>query len=102
MKYEFNVIWWDSNRTHPESYNILPYLDSRYEKLSKKKRPKTFEEFKAFILGESRYMWWARCQYEIIISDWPNQAHRCKWDIYKQIEMNLDNIVYIFMSNKKV
>ena len=51
------------------------------------------------------YQWWSRCEYEIIISDWPPSGKEEKWDVYKQIEMNLDLITRVLekeiKSNKK-
>lgn len=97
----FNVIIYDVNRKRMESYDIIPYLKICYD-ASKKKRayrktPKTFEEFKQFILAEAQYQWWARCEYEIILSDWPCQQDSEKWDVYKQVEMNIDVITEVFM-----
>ena len=65
----FNVIVHNFNSKEFESYNIIPYLVSRYNK--KEKKPKTFDEFKEFVKNESMYQWWARCEYEIILSPWP-------------------------------
>ena len=97
----FNVIIYDINRKRMESYDIIPYLKICYDKSKKKhayrKTPKTFEEFKQFILAEARYQWWARCEYEIILSDWPCQQESEKWDVYKQVEMNIDVITDVFM-----
>lgn len=97
----FNVIIYDVNRKRMESYDIIPYLkicyDASKKKRSYKKTPKTFEEFKQFILAEARYQWWARCEYEIILSDWPCQQDSEKWDVYKQVEMNIDVITEVFM-----
>ena len=58
----------------------MTYFDNCYKKLSKPKRPQSFDEFKKFIISESKYMFWARCQYEIILSDWPCQISKEKWD----------------------
>ena len=66
---EFNVIVYNINSKEFKSYNIIPYLVSRYNK--KEKKPKTFDEFKEFIKNESMYQWWSRCEYEIILSPWP-------------------------------
>lgn len=79
-------------------YDIMPYLVEQYKKI-KRNKPKTYEEIEKFIKGASMYQWWARCEYEILISDWPCQKYTEKWDIYKQILMNIDIIVDIFMEN---
>ncbi len=91
----FNVIWWDFNKKEPEPYDVMPYLVRCYNEA--KTKPETFDKFKKFIESESRYMYWARCQYEIIISDWPSQRYKDKWDIHKQIMMNIDIITNLLM-----
>lgn len=101
----FNVIWQDFNAQKFESYDIMPYLIRTYNNLKEKDKPTTFDEYKSFIKKESIYMWWSRCEYEIIISDWPPSGKEEKWDVYKQIEMNLDLIDSVLekeiRSNKK-
>ena len=96
----FNVIWFDVNTKSFSSYDIMTYFDNCYKKLSKPKRPQSFDEFKKFIIDNSKYMFWARCQYEIILSDWPCQMSKEKWDIHQQIMMNINVITELFMNSK--
>lgn len=93
----FNVIWQNINSQKFEPYNVMPYLVEQYNKA--KDKPTTFEEFKEFITKESAYMYWSRCEYEIIICGWPNKNLEDKWDIHGQILMNLDVITNILMEN---
>ena len=87
---KFNVIVYNINSKEFEPYNIIPYLVSRYQKEANK--PKTFDEFRDFVKAKSQYQWWSRCEYEIILTDWPCQKIEEKWDIYDQVMMNLDVI----------
>ena len=96
----FNVIIYNYNAQKFEHYDIMPYLIRVYQETHKPK-PITIEEFKEFIKKESMYQWWSRCEYEIILSDWPCQNHKEKWDIYNQVMMNLDIIANILMENIK-
>ena len=96
---EFNVICYDINKRIFTKYDIMPYLLSKYKNLKKKGRPKEFNECKDFIKKESQYQWWSRCEYEIIISEWPVEKYKEKWDIHKQVLMNLDIITEVFMYN---
>lgn len=98
MKY--NVINFDFNHRIFKEYDIFPYLTDRYK--SEKEKLTSFEEFKQFIIDKSRYMWWARCEYEIILLDWPIQKTKEKWDIHKQVMMNIDVITKLFMKHIKV
>lgn len=93
----FNVIWQDFNRQRFEAYDVMPYFVDEYHKVNNK--PKTFDEFKEFVKNESMYMFWGRCQYEIIICGWPNEDTQEKWDIHKQIMMNINIVTNILMEN---
>ena len=101
---EFNVIIWDINRGKFIPYDIMPYLRKVYSEARVK--PKTLNEFIRFVDDEAKYQWWARCEYEIIITGWPQQKREVKVDIWSQIEMNIDVIVGILMdefnSGKKI
>lgn len=102
---KFNVLNWDFNTDSLEYYDILPYLRDRYKifvENSKKykdskywKVPKTINEFKEFIENQSRYQFWARCEYEMICHGWPVQKNSYKLDVHEQIMMNIDIIVEI-------
>lgn len=96
---KYNVIRFNSNLNKFEYYDILPYFMECYNKLLKRKRPKSFNDIKEFILLRARYKFWSKCEYEIVLKDWPNQKVFKKWDIYNQIEMNIDNITELFINN---
>ena len=103
----FNVINFNFNAQKFEPYNVIPYLVHAYnERVEKHKEfpndkywkiPKTFDEFKDFVKKESQYQFWSRCEYEIILVDWPCQKIEDKWDVYDQIMMNIDIITKILM-----
>jgi hypothetical protein len=46
-------------------------------------------------------MYWSRCEWEIIISDWPNQQVQKKVDVHQQIMMNIEVITDLFIENIK-
>lgn len=91
----FNVIWWDFNKPEPEPYDVVPHLVKYYYETSNK--PETLDEFKDFIKRFGRRQWWSRCEYEMVISDWPCDRYHHKIDIYDQILINLDIIAEIVM-----
>lgn len=93
----FNVIWQDFNRQEFEAYDVMPYFVQEYR--DAREKPHTFEEFKDFVKRKSQYMYWSRCEYEIIICGWPNTQVSEKWDIHKQLMMNLDLVAEILMYN---
>lgn len=99
----YKVIRWDFNHDRSEDYDIMPYL---YEEIRKRlKREKiaikdmTYEWLRDAVDRESKYMYWSRCEYEIILSGWPVQKNGEKTDIYRQIKMNLDNITRLIYND---
>ena len=94
----YKVISWDFNSDNIEYYDIMPFLIDSYKKI-KKNKPKTFDEIKEFIINESRYRFWSRCEYEVIITGWPKQKREVKIDIFEQIMKNIDVITTHFMSH---
>lgn len=92
---QFNVIVEEINSRKFVPYDVIPYLNRCYQE--KKDKPKTFEEFKTFIEKESMYQWWSRCEYEIILKDWPNGGIEKKIDVHQQVMMNIDIITEILM-----
>ena len=96
----FNVINWNPNRKKFEPYNVIPYLVNAYNDLKEKeykKIPKTYDEFQKFVKEESQYQFWGRCEYEIILVDWPCQKTEEKWDVFQQIMMNIGTVTNILM-----
>lgn len=92
---KFNVIIFDINNNKFIYYDIINPLVQWYK--DSKKKLSTYEEFKNFIINKSQYYWWAKCEWEIILSDWPNQETNEKVDVYKQVMANIDIITEIVM-----
>lgn len=77
----FKVINEDVNKSALEGYDVMYYLVNCYKDIRRKKCcPKTYDEFKKWVDTRLRYMYWARCQYEIILVD--------SKKIQEQIELN--------------
>lgn len=99
---EFNVILWDVNRREFIPYDVIPYFIREYEDAIKyKTEPKTTEEFKDFVVKWGKYQFWARCEYEIVLTDWPVLKTQRKIDVFEQIQMNLDLVVELVMDSVK-
>lgn len=121
---QFNVINFNFNANKFEAYDVIPYLVREYHeqieryntvkleldeaktedeiKIAKSnldywRIPQTFDEFKQFVKDKAQYQFWSRCEYEIILVDWPCQKTEEKWDVYDQIMMNLDIVTQIVM-----
>lgn len=93
----FNVIINDYNRGTFKPYDIMPYLINEYNEAEVK--PASFQKFKEFVEQTALYQWWSRCEYEIILVDWPSQKVSEKWDVYQQVMMNIDLVTEILMEN---
>jgi len=93
----FNVIVEDFNSKKFEAYDIMPYLRRCY--IAANPKPKTFDEFMKLVDNESMYQFWGRCEYEVILVDWPSQTHEEKIDVYWQIKMNISLITKLLMED---
>jgi hypothetical protein len=95
----FYVIDDDVNRRVFSKYNVMPYFIRCYDKVRRKKGcPKTYEEIRKFVEGNSMYMFWARCQYEVILKSVKTERE-FKIDVHNQIMNNFDLLVHLFMYN---
>lgn len=119
----FNVIINEHNKF--VNYDIMPYLENTWNRFVDAwgelqtnpeflkdpdgwwKYPETDEEIKDWIIKELRYMFWAKCEYELILSPWPyrhledgtptlKSGEYKKIDIFEQCMMNIDIIVQLF------
>lgn len=106
----YYVLIWDFNSDSLKHYDVLPYFRDcfaeRKAKSKSKRRqrllaanpelkkhfgvPATLEEMKVFIENESLYMFWSRCEWEMIIHGWPARKNDYKIDVHEQIMMNID------------
>lgn len=83
----------------------LKYADAIRANLSKQqkkddtKMPETIEDFKIFVDYYAFGMYWARCEYEVIVTGWPVSKNDYKLDVYEQVKMNLDIVAQILREN---
>lgn len=97
---QFNVITWNFNKRERglEYYDIIPSFVRYYESKKKSERPKTREEFEKFVYNQGIYHFWAKCEWEVIISSWPqSDGWEIKIDVWEQIKANFDLVVDIVM-----
>lgn len=87
---KWNVYRWNINRRQIEIFNIFDHGRFRddVEKLLSEDIEK--DEFEEQLKRELRYYFWAKCEYEIGISDWICFLgdHVRKVDIAEQVENN--------------
>ena len=100
----FNVINHDFNRKKFEGYDVMPYLmrtwsEQKKSKTRSKMLPTDRAGLKKWIESWSRYQFWSRCEYEIVLQSWPSQNDDTKIDVYWQIMLNIDLITDVFAKN---
>lgn len=80
-----------------QAYDVIPYFVDAFENTKKAQRPniRVYPELKQFIISNSRSQFWSRCEYEVIISDWPSSSIKKKIDVHDQIMWNIDIITKI-------
>ena len=95
----FNVIIDDVNAQEFKAYNVMSYFLCCYDTTKIDKRPKTFEEFKEFVKSKSMYLYWARCEYELVLKPWVGLHSEKKVDVHWQLMHNLDLVTSMLMLN---
>ena len=120
---QFNVI--NNMNGKFEKYDVInrlsqswDYMEDQWEEIQNDpeylrdpegwwKKPETDEEIRKWVERELRYLFWGKCEWEMILSPWPyrhledgtpilKQGEYKKIDVYEQCEMNMDLIVQIF------
>lgn len=91
----FNVIIEDNGVFKP--YDIIPTLVESYKTTHRK-----YKDLKEFVKSTSMYYWWSRCEYEIVLCQWPKGNVERKIDVYEQIMMNFDIVVNILKEELNV
>lgn len=93
---------YDVNGKRFEPYDIMSRLIDEWVDQNKYKgfkKPQDFNEYKQWVKDKLRYMFWAKCEYEMIWADWPCAKTEKKVDVYEQLKPNLDVVTRIFILN---
>lgn len=100
MTTQFHVIRENNGRF--EQFDVVPIFVNKYKDLPKTRKPATLADFRSFVESTSKYFFWSRAQYEIILQDWPCQKKSEKWDIHRQLMMNFDLLVDVLLHKLKL
>ena len=91
MKATFKVLNYSGSKNEIEHYDVLPYLRVSWESKSfKAKEVKSKSDLKKWIESASRYMYWARCQYEFLMASWPFGSKNMHDEVMKFFETPKD------------
>lgn len=91
-KLKFYVLLFDFNRKEAEMYNIFNDIVVREDIIYAIKRKVSKEELKEILSATCKYVFWSRCEYEIVVTGFPIDDKSEKIDAWFQIEPNLDII----------
>ena len=98
---KFKVLIYKNEKV--EHYDVLPYFRNcwkeKYNKEEKEaikqaKQPaKRKQLFKEYIISRSKYMFWARCEWEMLLASWPFGSYRLKNEMKEFLKnpVNLDD-----------
>ena len=98
---KFYVLRWDFNSDKLVHYDILPYFREAIKNEKKLYKFDTLADMKTFVEKESRWMFWSRCEWEMICHGWPVRENDYKLDVHEQIMMNIDIITEILFNELK-
>ena len=100
---KFNVLVWDFNSDELKHYDVLPYFRQEIADPRNRGAVHDKEDLRKLIEKESRWMFWSRCEWEMICHGWPVRKNDYKLDVHEQVMMNIDTIVEILWNeiNKK-
>ena len=91
----YNVPLYDFSHRKIEAYDVIPYFYRVWKsKQFDMKDVKSINDLKKWIERASKYMFWARCEYEHLIAPWPYKDDSLKddmkkIDIHTQLMMNI-------------
>ena len=101
---KWNVYFENFNKRKIEIYNIFDHTGF-VKDLQKtlRKSDITPDEITESIKRSLMYYFWSKCEWEIILSDWPpsDLFNKEKVSVYDQVMLNFDSFVGYILNHKK-
>lgn len=99
---ELNLTWYtyiyDFNAKEIKPYNVFTHVAYLRKILELYLESTSWEDFKKEVDRWTQYYFWSKCEYELILSSWPNKEEEIKIDIYDQLKLNWDKFInYIYL-----
>ena len=100
----WNVYKEDFNRKEIEVFNIFNHYSFSGSLKKGYKKGMTEADFKEMVKRNLMYFFWAKCQYEITLWDWPwhEKFNAKKVDIYSQVMLNEEIFMDYVWQNRKL
>ena len=58
--------------------------------------PRSYAELEDYLRSKACYYFWSKCEYEMIVTGWPQQKNEAKIDVCTQLRLNWDRFVKAF------
>lgn len=85
------------------TYNVFEHFNFYQDVKEEIRQIEDKQNFSEKIKRIARYYFWAKCEYEILITSWigNNNFKDKKIDVYNQLELNWDRFIDYIWENKK-
>lgn len=85
------------------TYNVFEHFNFYQDVKKEIRQIEDKQNFSEKIKRIARYYFWAKCEYEILITSWigNNNFKDKKIDVYDQLELNWDRFIDYIWENKK-
>ena len=97
--FKWNVWIWNFNNDSLEHYDIVPMLLRELKSLRKEDFPMDKKSMNKELKSWSRYHFWSKCEYEMIVQDFHKKDNEEKVDVYDQLMLNWDTFSEAFWKN---
>lgn len=85
---DYNVYYHEINGDKIKTLNILRENGYVMDCIRGYKKNMSKEEFDKKLNADCKYMYWCRCEYEVVVAAWAGGYAVKKIDIYEQLKMN--------------
>jgi len=101
----WNVYIEDYNKREIKVFNVFnhyTFFENCKKEFRRYSRHKDIEKLEHEIKGWAMYCFWSKCEYEIILTSWPEKKDfkDMKIDIYDQLNLNWDSFFKYVMEHK--
>ena len=89
---EWKVLVSDFNEKDINEYNVFDHMRFMEDcKKNARKNIHNYDEFCKNLRIDLAYYFWAKYEWEIIVTDWPRGEKSIKIDVYEQVMLNWDH-----------
>lgn len=101
----WNVYIEDYNKREIKVFNVFnhyTFFENCKKEFRRYSRHKDIEKLEHEIKGWAMYCFWSKCEYEIILTSWPEKKDfkDIKIDIYDQLNLNWDSFFKYVIEHK--